>query len=106
MTDYHAAASRSSEHHSHLSSVSPEDDARTILLNRIAWGAVLAGVVVALVTQLIVNMVGVGVGAATINPGTGDNPSVATFSMSAAAWWALSGILGSLVGGYTAGRLS
>ena len=36
------------------------EDQRTILLNEIAWGAVLAGVVVALVTQLLLNMLGLG----------------------------------------------
>src|SRR5829696_2599389 len=90
----------------HISPVTPAEDARTILLNRISWGAVLAGVVVALVTQLILNMIGVGIGAATIDPGTGDNPSATTFSLGAAVWWALSGIVAALAGGFAAGRLA
>ena len=44
----------------HLSPATPAEDQRTILLNEIAWGAVLAGVVVALVTQLLLNMLGLG----------------------------------------------
>jgi hypothetical protein len=40
----------------HLSPATPADDVRTILLNRISWSAVLAGVVVSLVTQLILNL--------------------------------------------------
>ena len=59
----------------HLSPATPAEDQRTILLNEIAWGAVLAGVVVALVTQLLLNMLGLGIGIATLDPGTGDNPS-------------------------------
>ena len=47
----------------HLSPVTPAEDARTILINKISWGAVLAGVVVALVAQLILNMIGIGIGA-------------------------------------------
>jgi hypothetical protein len=67
---------------------------------------VLAGVVVALVTQLILNMIGVGIGAATLDPATGDNPEASTFSIGAAIWWTLSGIIAAFVGGYAAGRLA
>ena len=90
----------------HLSPATPAEDARTILLNEIAWGAVLAGVVVALVTQLLLNMLGLGIGIATLDPGTGDNPSASSLSIGAGIWWTLSGILASLLGGYAAGRLS
>ncbi len=90
----------------HMSPVLPSEDARTILLNRVAWGAVFAGVVMSLVAQLILNMLGVGVGLSTLDPGTGDNPSAETFSMGAGIWWAVSGILASLIGGFAAGRLS
>lgn len=90
----------------HTSPVSPTDDMRTIMLNRVSWGAVLAGVVVALVVQLLINMLGIGIGAATLNPGTGDNPSASSFSIGAGIWWTLSGIIASLAGGYAAGRLS
>ena len=36
-----------------------EDEVRTLLFNRVSWGAVLAGVMVALVTQLILNLIGI-----------------------------------------------
>jgi hypothetical protein len=90
----------------HLSAVSPAEDARTVMLNRVAWGAVFAGAAVALVTQLLLNMLGVGIGMATLDPGTGDNPSASTFSIAAGIWWVLSGIIAAFVGGYIAGRLS
>ena len=67
----------------HMSPVTPAEDARTILINKVSWGAVLAGVVVALVTQLVLNLLGIGIGAATLDPGTGDNPSAASFSIGA-----------------------
>jgi hypothetical protein len=59
----------------HATSVTPEEDARTIALNRVSWGGVLAGVVVALVVQLLINMLGIGIGVATLDPGTNDNPT-------------------------------
>jgi hypothetical protein len=92
----------------HLSPATPADDMRTILLNRVSWSAVLAGVVVALVTQLILNLLGIGVGAATLDPAAAaaENPSATTFSIGAGLWWAISGIIASAAGGYTAGRLA
>jgi hypothetical protein len=76
------------------------------MINRISWGAVGAGVVVALVTQLILNMLGIGLGAASFDPAFSQNQSATTFSIVAGMWWAISGILAALVGGYTAGRLA
>jgi hypothetical protein len=90
----------------HMSPVTPAEDLRSIMINRVSWGAVLAGVVIALVTQLILNILGIGIGAATLDPGTGDNPSATSFSIGAAIWWTLSGILAALAGGYAAGRLA
>ena len=41
------------------------DEERTsILLNRVSWGAILAGVVVALTTQVLLTMLGAGIGVA------------------------------------------
>ena len=90
----------------HMSPVSPAEDARTIALNRISWGAVLAGVVVALVSHLILNLIGIGIGAATLEPGSGNNPQASTFSIGAGIWFAVTGIIASLLGGYAAGRLA
>jgi hypothetical protein len=98
--------SRGDDDAPHMSPVTPAEDMRTIMLNRIAWGAVLAGVVAALVTQLVLNLLGIGLGAATLNPGTPDNPAASTFSIGAAIWFLLSGIIASFAGGYVAGRLS
>jgi hypothetical protein len=84
----------------------PLEDARTILINRVAWGAIIAGVVIALVTQAILNMIGLGVGMSTIDPGTGDNPSATSLSIGAGLWFVLSGVIASFLGGWAAGRLS
>jgi hypothetical protein len=96
---------RGSDDAPHLSPVMPAEDARTILINNVSWGGVFCGVFVALVIQLILNLFGIGIGASTLDPGTGDNPSATSFSMVAAIWWAVSGIIASFAGGYAAGRL-
>src|ERR671910_2373374 len=108
-TTVHPATPRSrGDDAPHMSPVTPAEDARTMLINKISWGAVLAGVVVALVTQLVLNMLGIGIGAATLDPGAGagENPSAQSFSIGAGIWFALSGIIASLAGGYAAGRLA
>ena len=81
-------------------------DTRAVLLNEVSWGAIFAGAVTALVTQVIVNLVGVGVGLSAIGPTAADNPSAATASMGAGLWFVASGIVASLAGGLIAGRLS
>jgi hypothetical protein len=90
----------------HHSPVAAADDVRTVMINRISWAAVLAGVVVALVVQLLLNMLGIGLGAATLDPATGNSPAASSLSMGAAIWFAVAGILAALAGGYTAGRLA
>jgi hypothetical protein len=90
----------------HVSPVTPDEDVRTILINRVSWGAVLAGVAVALAIQLILNLLGIGVGAASFDPAANDNISASTYSIGAGIWWSVSGILAALAGGYTAGRLA
>ena len=90
----------------HASPAFPSEDARTILINQISWGAVFAGVVVALVVQLLLSLLGVGIGASTLDPGTADNPSAKGFGIGAGLWWAVSGILAAYIGGHVAGRLA
>ncbi|WP_342641328.1 PhnA-like protein [Rhodoligotrophos ferricapiens] len=89
----------------HISPVTPGEDFRSVLINRVSWGAVLAGVVISLVVHLLLNLLGLGVGASTLDPGTGDNPAVSTLSIGAGIWWTIAGIIAALVGGYAAGRL-
>ena len=81
-------------------------DTRAVLLNQVSWGAIFAGAVTALVTQVIVNLVGVGVGLASVGTTAADNPSASTASMGAGIWFVASGIVASLAGGLIAGRLS
>lgn len=90
----------------HMTAITPAEDVRTVLINNISWGAVFAGVAISLVTQLLLNMLGIGIGAATIDPATGDNPSVTSFSIGAAVWWTVAGVIAAFLGGHAAGRLS
>jgi hypothetical protein len=106
MTDSIPSIGRHDREGPHLSRVTPAEDARTILINRVSWGAILAGVATALVSQLVLNMIGIGIGASTLDPMTNDNPAASTFSIGAGIWWALSGIIAAFIGGFIASRLS
>ena len=90
----------------HMSPVTPAEDFRTVEINQVAWGAVFAGVAIGLITQLLLNMLGIGIGLATLDPGTSDNPSASGLSIGAGIWWVLSGIIASFAGGWIAGRLA
>jgi hypothetical protein len=70
-----------------------DDDAHTIMINRVAWGAIFAGVVVALVVQVLLTMLGAGIGMATLDPASTDNPAASTFSITAAIWCVVSGAM-------------
>jgi hypothetical protein len=100
--------SRPNEHRNppNVSAVAPADDVRTIMLNQVSWGAVFAGAAIALVLQIILNMVGIGVGLSTIDVAAGETPSAGSLSMGAGVWWVISGIVAAATGGYIAGRLS
>jgi hypothetical protein len=74
--------------------------------NKVSWGSVFAGVAVALVVQLLLNLLGAGIGAAVIDPAANDNPSATTLSVTTAVWFVVSGLIASFVGGYIASRLS
>lgn len=82
------------------------NDQRTFLRNRVSWGAIFAGVAAAMVVQLLLNVLGIGIGASSLDAAnTGDNPTASGFSLTAGIWWTLSGIIASFVGGVVAGRL-
>ncbi|MCA1408430.1 PhnA-like protein [Ensifer sp. IC3342] len=75
-------------------------------INEISWGAVFAGVALALAVQFLLNLLGVGIGAAVIEPTTSDNPNPSTLSIAGGLWFAVSGIVAAFVGGYVASRVS
>ena len=105
---YSSEVARPNEHRNapQVSVVDPADDARTIMLNQVSWGAVFAGATIALVMQIILNMVGIGIGLSTIDVAAGDTPSAGSLSVGAGIWWVISGLVAAALGGYIAGRLS
>lgn len=75
-------------------------------VRRTSWGAILAASAIALAVQIVLNLLGVGIGAAIVNPASSQDAPGLTASLSGAAWFIGSGLLASFVGGYIASRLS
>lgn len=74
--------------------------------HNVSWGSIFAGVVIALAVQFLLNLLGVGIGAAVLDPATSDNPAAGTFSIAAGIWFVVAGIVSAFIGGYVASRLS
>lgn len=75
-------------------------------LRRISWGAILAGIAIAMVTMLALNMLGLTIGAATVNPASEIDPVEPALGTGAVIWFAASNLIALFLGGYVAGRMS
>ncbi len=70
-----------------------------------SWGAIIAGALTALVCQLVLNLLGLGIGLSSVNPaGGGAGPEA--FSIGAGIWIVLTAIATYAIGGYVAGSLA
>ena len=71
----------------------------------LTWGAIIAGVIIVLIVQLLLSLLGVGVGASTIDP-TGEVPTGKTLGIGAGLWWVVSSLIAVFVGSWVASRLA
>lgn len=74
-------------------------------VKRISWGAIFAGIVVTLALQLMLGILGMGIGANSINPLQEQNPA-AGLGTGAVIWFGVSTLLALFAGGWVAGRLA
>ncbi len=80
-------------------------DTAPVAVKRISWGAVFAGIVVTLALQLMLGVLGLAIGANSINPLQDQNP-VAGLGTGTVIWFAVSTLLALFAGGWVAGRLA
>ncbi len=73
---------------------------------RISWGAVIAGAIVAVVVGLMLNVLGIAVGASAVDATSGETPSGTTFGIVSGIWLLVANLIGLAVGGYVAARFS
>jgi hypothetical protein len=69
---------------------------------RISWAAVIGGVVLAVVLQLLLSLLGAGVGLGTVNVNASSTPMASTLGIGAGLWWLLSSCIAVGVGGFVA----
>ena len=78
---------------------------RTYSFAGFSWSAVFAGVIASLVFQVLMVMVGFGLGLLTTDVPTAEAAPKAV-SWAVFAWWAVSGVMSAFVGGWTAANFS
>lgn len=76
------------------------------LVSRVMWGAVFAGVVIAIVVQMVLSLLGAGIGLSTVDPLRFSSPDMAAFGMGAAVWWAVSSVISLFAGGWVASHMA
>ena len=74
-------------------------------VRRISWRSIFAGVVVALVLQLTLNLLGLSVGAGVIDPASEQDP-LNGIGIGGGIWLVISGVIALFAGGWTAGHLA
>lgn len=75
-------------------------------VRRLSWGAILAGAIIALVVMFAMYMLGLAIGAASINPAREIDPVTPALGVGTVIWLAASTVVSLFLGGVTAGRMS
>jgi hypothetical protein len=73
---------------------------------RVSWGAVFAGMFIAIVTQVLLSLLGFGIGLGTVNIGQETAESAKGLGLGLAIWWVVSALIALFLGGWVAGRLA
>ncbi|MDJ0275356.1 hypothetical protein QLH51_00860 [Sphingomonas sp. 2R-10] len=73
---------------------------------RLSWGAVLGGVVIAVAVQLVLGILGAGIGLTMVDPVDGTTPGAAGFGIGAGIYWLITTVLALGAGGYAAARVA
>ena len=73
---------------------------------RISWAAIFGGVILVVVVQLLLSMLGAGIGLSTVNVNAGSTPDASSFGIGAGLWWLISSIIALFLGGYVAAWLA
>ena len=80
--------------------------AGTHVHRRISWAAIFGGVILALAIQLVLSLLGAGIGLGTVSTNAGDAPSASSLGIGTGIWWVISSCLAIAAGGYVAAWLA
>ncbi len=73
---------------------------------RVSWSAIFAGVVLVVAIEMLLALLGTGIGLGFINPNAGTTPDAGSFGKGAGIWWLGSTVIALVVGSYAAARLA
>ena len=74
--------------------------------SHVSWGAIVAGVVIAIVVQMVLSLLGAGIGLSTVDPLRYSSPDASSFGIGAGIWWAVSSMISLFAGGAVAAHLA
>ena len=75
-------------------------------VRRVSWGAIFAGTILVLTIQVMLGLLGIGIGLATIDPASNDTPSAFTLTSTAGIWAIVTVLIATFVGAWVAARLA
>jgi hypothetical protein len=73
---------------------------------RISWAAIFGGVILVVAIQLLLGLLGAGIGLGTVDTHAGSTPTATSLGIGAGVWWVLSSCIALLAGGYVAAWLA
>lgn len=73
---------------------------------RISWAAIFGGVILVVTIQLLLGLLGAGIGLGTVNTNNGTTPDASSIGMGAGVWWIVSSIIALGFGGYVSAWLA
>lgn len=83
-----------------------EASAVTRGITRVSWGAIFAGVVIAVAVQVVLGILGTGIGLSMVDPVEGTTPGAAGFGIGAGLYWLITTVIALGAGGYAAARVA
>src|SRR2546423_4827817 len=78
----------------------------THIHRRISWAAIFGGVTLVVAVQLLLSLLGAGVGLGTVNTNLGSTPTASSLGIGAGVWWVVSSCIALGLGGYVAAWLA
>ncbi len=73
---------------------------------RISWAAIFGGVILGVAVQLLLSMLGAGIGLGTVNTNAGTTPDASSLGIGAGVWWVISSMIALAFGGYVSAWLA
>lgn len=81
-------------------------DFRRAAVPRVSWRAIFAGLVLVIAIEVLLDILGAGIGLGVVNPNGPGGPGVANLGLAAGLWWFVMTLVALLVSSYATARLA